>query len=121
MRRRRLATLRPSVAITQLLTAPPAPKRADAQLLTPEHRRFRAIVLQRAGYRCEWIENGERCPKSEANGDRLFADHIKERADGGALYDPNNGRCLCGSHHTTKTALERARRLLGHSAAATAG
>lgn len=112
MRRSRVATLRPRIATLDLRTAPPAPKRADEELLTPDHRRWRAIVIARAGRRCEWIDdNGFRCEKSEANGDRMFADHIKERRDGGAPFDPNNGRCLCGQHHTIKTNAERAARL----------
>jgi hypothetical protein len=45
----------------------------------------------------------------------MFADHIKERRDGGDPTDPNNGMCLCGSHHTIKTQRERARRLAAPS------
>lgn len=86
-----------------------ADKRADPELLTAEHKAWRQAVLTRAGYRCEAIENGRRCPKA-APQHRMFADHIVERRDGGALLDPANGRCLCGSHHTTKTAAVRARR-----------
>lgn len=109
----RLATLRPAIALAQLLTAPPPPKRADPELLTAEHRQFRAIVLERAGFRCEWIENGARCPASHARGDRLIADHITERTDGGALFDPLNGKCLCWPHHGLKTARARAARHSG--------
>jgi len=111
MKRSRLARLTPSIARLDLRTAPSAPKRADVELLTPEHRAWRAKVIAGAGGRCEWIGNGMRCEKSTASGDRLFADHIKERADGGALYDPYNGQCLCSSHHVLKTNAERAKRL----------
>jgi hypothetical protein len=41
----------------------------------------------------------------------MFADHIKERQDGGDPFDPANGQCLCGAHHTLKTGRERARRM----------
>ena len=41
----------------------------------------------------------------------LYADHIKERRDGGDLLDPENGQALCAAHHTRKTASERMRRL----------
>lgn len=75
-----------------------------------EYTRWRTIVLDRAGHRCEWIEGGQRCTKAEP-AHTLFADHIVERQDGGALYDPANGQALCGSHHSRKTALERARRM----------
>lgn len=41
----------------------------------------------------------------------MFADHIVERKDGGAEFDPANGQCLCGSCHSRKTAAERAKRM----------
>lgn len=85
----------------------PPPKAADAELLTPEHKAWRLAVCRRAGWRCQWVENGKRCEASAANDNRMFADHIVERSDGGALYDVNNGQCLCGSHHTRKTLQER--------------
>lgn len=90
-------------------TVRPPPKQADAELLTPEYRRWAEAVKRRAGYQCEAIDGGVRCPvKAPA---RLFADHIIERRDGGSLLDPDNGQCLCGSHHTKKTAATRAARL----------
>lgn len=85
------------------------PKRADPELLTAEHKAWRKAVLERAGYRCQAIENGQRCTKA-APDHRLFADHIVERKDGGAKLDPANGRCLCGSHHTQKTLAARLKR-----------
>ena len=91
-------------------TVKPESKCADPFYHSSEHKQFRDAVLQRAGYRCEWIENGQRCAKA-APQHRLYADHIKERRDGGNLTDPNNGMCLCGSHHTIKTQRERAKRL----------
>lgn len=90
-------------------TVRPEAKRADAELHTSAHRQWRAIVLKRAGYRCEHVEAGRRCDVRHPA--RLFADHIVERRDGGNLTDPANGQCLCGSHHTAKTAAQRARRL----------
>lgn len=79
-------------------------KRVDAELMTPEHRAWRAVVIARTGGMCQWPG----CGRVER---RMFADHIRERKDGGALYDPDNGQCLCGSHHSLKTARERERRL----------
>lgn len=32
----------------------------------------------------------------------MVGDHIIERADGGALLDPDNGQCLCVAHNTLK-------------------
>jgi hypothetical protein len=91
-------------------TVRPEPKCADPFYHSSIHKQFRNAVLHCAGHRCEWIESGQRCTKA-APQHRLFADHIKERQDGGDPTDPNNGMCLCGSHHTIKTQRERAKRL----------
>lgn len=116
MTRRRLTSLTPRLARLDLRTAPPAPKRADAELLTPEHRAWANVVCSRAGWQCEKIEHGERCPRGRATGHQVYADHIKERRDGGALYDPANGQCRCASHHTLKTHAARLARLAAPAA-----
>jgi hypothetical protein len=104
-------TLRPNIgrAFDPRCAKPPVHK-ADPELLTPEHRAWREEVLRRAGFRCEWIEEGRRCEKAEPL-HRMFADHIRERRDGGPRFDPANGMCLCGRHHTLKTHDERAKRM----------
>lgn len=85
----------------------PRPKQADPELLTSQHRAWRKLVIDRAGGRCEWIENGTRC-----NSDRnVVADHVIERADGGAPYDLANGQCLCTRHNTIKGILARQARM----------
>jgi hypothetical protein len=99
----------PSVRQLDMRTALPAAKKADAELLTPEHRAWREVVLQRAGFRCQAVEDGRRCAVSYPS--RLFADHIVERKDGGAPVDLDNGQCLCGRHHTIKTTAARAERM----------
>jgi hypothetical protein len=43
--------------------------------------------------------------------DRLYADHIVEIQDGGAILDPANGQMLCAKHHKIKTDAARAKRL----------
>lgn len=87
-----------------------APKTVDAVYQTPEHRAWRDAVLARAGHRCEARDDrGQRCTKATPL-HRMFADHIREIKDGGALHDLENGQCLCGSHHTAKTAQRRADR-----------
>ena len=73
-----------------------------------EYKRWRESVIARAGFRCEWVECGVRCSKGRPH--RLFADHIKELRDGGEPFDPYNGQCLCGRHHSLKTARARAKR-----------
>lgn len=95
-------------------TVRPRPKQTDAHYLTPEHRAWREAVCDRAGWRCEWIdEKGQRCTKAAPH-HRMFADHRKERQDApDAELDPANGWCLCGAHHSLKTAREREKRLKG--------
>ncbi len=108
----KLRTIKPLATRFDGRVVKPEPKRADAELLTPEHKEFRRIVCSRAGWRCEWIEGGIRCNK-RAPFDRMVADHIVERADGGALFDPANGACLCIAHNTLKGSRARRDRALG--------
>jgi len=103
----KLAPARLAAATSRRLKPPP--KTAASISATPAYRAWRAAVIRRAGGRCEWVEAGTRCPKAEPD-DRMFADHRVELRDGGAEFDPANGQCLCGSHHTRKTMAERARR-----------
>jgi 5-methylcytosine-specific restriction protein A len=108
-----IARIKPTIGrVIDARAVKPEAKRADPFYLTPEYRAWREVVIARAGRRCEAIDErtGRRCPKAEPR-HRMFADHIKEVRDGGAPYDPTNGRCLCGSHHTRKTAQARADRL----------
>jgi 5-methylcytosine-specific restriction protein A len=53
-----------------------------------------------------------RCEASVQRGDMIVADHITERADGGALYDEANGQALCVSHNTMKGLQARRQRFL---------
>lgn len=107
-----LKMLGPRLSTLDTRTARPIPKEADPELLTPEHRAWREDVLRRSGYRCEWVHSdGRRCPKSQATGHRLVADHIKERKDGGALLDRENGQCLCVQHNTLKGIRARTERM----------
>ena len=108
--RSRISTPPPLVPKSDGRTIRVEPKQVDPFYQTDEHKKFREQVLRNAGFRCEWIENGVRCSKA-APQHRLFADHIRERADGGHPFDPANGQCLCGAHHTIKTTRERARRM----------
>lgn len=85
-------------------TCPPRPKQPDAELSTEAHRKWRQEVLRRANFACQ------KCGASGST-NRLYADHIKERRDGGALLDVSNGQCLCPPCHQKKTAAERARRM----------
>lgn len=102
----------PRIATADTRRVLPPPKRADAELLTPEHRAWREAVLQRAGHRCQDPQHDPQRPRS---GVRLYADHIVERRDGGALTDLANGVARCASCHGRKTAAERARRMARRS------
>jgi len=88
----------------------PAAKGVDAIYKTPAYQAWQRNVIARAGKRCEALDDGRRCSKALPE-HRMFADHKKELQDGGSAFDPANGQCLCGSHHTIKTMRERARRL----------
>ena len=88
----------------------PPPKVADKLYHTPQFKAWKAAVIARAGGRCEAVDPGvQRCHKAQPM-HRMFADHIEEVRDGGAEFDLDNGQCLCGSHHTAKTAQARAAR-----------
>lgn len=104
-----IPTIKSRVATADMRRVPPAPKAVAPFYTTPEYRRWREAVIARAGRQCEALTGGRRCTKAEPH-NRMFADHIKEVRDGGALLDVANGQCLCGGHHTAKTAKARAAR-----------
>jgi 5-methylcytosine-specific restriction endonuclease McrA len=80
-----------------------APKVAEGFYQSKEWRELVARVKRKRGAWCE------RCGSTE----RLIADHIVERKDGGADLDETNIELLCGKHHASKTAAARARRATG--------
>jgi len=53
---------------------------------------WQEIVKKRAGYRCEYAN----CRKTE----HLNAHHIYSKSRRSTRYDPDNGICLCASHHS---------------------
>jgi hypothetical protein len=108
----KLKTLRPSIRAFDGRAVKPQPKRVDPIYASHIYEQWRGRVIAQAGGRCEAMENGQRCRKARPE-HRLFADHIKELSDGGAPFDLANGQALCGSHHTSKTAATRAKRLRG--------
>lgn len=104
----RLATLGTGVAVLRTSAIAPI-TRTDPELSTKEHRVWRARVIGRAGGRCEFVVKGLRCERAKPDW-QVYAHHIDERSDGGALYDLANGMCLCAHHHTLLTNDARARR-----------
>lgn len=105
-----LKKLRPFIKTIDARAVKAERKWTDPFYLSPEYRAWREQVIARAGRRCQAIDGGFRCRKAEPT-HRMFADHIRERNDGGDPLDPRNGQCLCGSHHSMKTAKARADRL----------
>lgn len=74
------------------------PKRNSRQ--TPGRgsgRTFREAVLAAAGYRCQAIEQGRRCPVTDPR--RLEAHHVVAIVAGGRDDPATNGVCLCRRHH----------------------
>ncbi|MCE4223415.1 HNH endonuclease [Methylobacterium sp. C25] len=104
----RISILASRLSTLDTRTARPAPKVADTQLQTAEHKAWALEVKRRAGWRCQWHGCGVR---GGNGGVRLYADHIVERKDGGAALDPANGQALCPKHHQVKTARARAERM----------
>ena len=108
----RLKNLGSRIQTLDTRAARPLPKDTDEHYGTAAHRRWAEEVKERAGWRCEFVTNGERCRRSRVNGDKLYADHRYERRDRPDLaLDLANGRCLCASHHTSKTNITRAERM----------
>lgn len=67
-----------------------------------EWRSFARVIKQQRGYVCE--ECGKDCSATPRG---LIADHIVERKDGGADFDPLNTLLRCMSCHNKKTSRVR--------------
>jgi 5-methylcytosine-specific restriction protein A len=106
----RLRTLTPRIRTLDTRTTRLPSKQKDPIYNTPEFAAWRAQVVGRAGGRCEAVDHGHRCSKAMPE-HRLYADHIIEIKDGGALFDLSNGQLLCRSHHELKTIAMRVKRL----------
>lgn len=102
----KLPSIGSRVAMIDTRSAAPPPKTADPIYNTPEHRRWRELVIALAHGLCQ----GPACKLPDRKASRLFADHIVELQDGGAPFDHTNGQALCGSCHSLKTISERAKR-----------
>lgn len=104
-----LRRLDPTVRKLDVRIAIPPEKEVDPYYNSQRHKAWREKVVTRAGGRCEWIVSGQRC-ENAAPEFRMYADHIKEREDGGSDTDVRNGQCLCPRHHALKTNDERFKR-----------
>jgi hypothetical protein len=106
----KLRSLGSKVQTTDTRTVALPPKIKDDVYTTAQYQAWRAMVLRRAGYRCEAIDqHGHRCTRARPE-HRLYADHVVELKDNGSLLDINNGQCLCASHHQVKTVAVRIQR-----------
>lgn len=111
MNRPRIPTLKPRIATLDTRTAKPLPKVAADHYGTPEHRAWALAVKKRAGWRCEFVENGERCHNRHPTS-VMYADHIKDVRDRPDLaLDLSNGRCACSSHNVRAGIQARAKRM----------
>lgn len=72
-----------------------------------EWREFVRLIKQQRGFVCEEVTCRKDCSATPRG---LIGDHIVERKDGGADFDPLNVRLLCTACHNRKTARERTRR-----------
>jgi 5-methylcytosine-specific restriction enzyme A len=102
----RLSSPPQRLSLADTRTARPAPKQRANHYGTQAHQDWSRAVIARAGGMCQ----AKGCGRT---GVRLFADHVVELRDGGALMDLANGQALCGSCHTRKTAAARAARQRG--------
>jgi 5-methylcytosine-specific restriction enzyme A len=110
----RLRQLGPLVAPRNTNTVKLAPRYRDPFYETAGYREWRRLVLARAGRQCEYTDGyGLRCTR-QAPACRLYAHHIVEVKDGGALLDPANGRALCHQHHEQASAQARSQRMRGY-------
>lgn len=99
-----LKTLRPRLTVLDTRRVKPPPKVADAILVSAQWKALRARMRAERGYRCE-------APGCGRTAGRLYLDHIIERRDGGAEFDPSNLQWLCATHHALKTARVREERM----------
>ena len=83
-----------------------AEKRVDPFYVSAAYLAWREAVFALKGRRCA-------VPGCETPEDRVTADHIVERKDGGAELNPANGAPLCHRHHLAKTHGDRRRRARG--------
>ena len=107
----KLTTLRPRVATLDTRVAKALPKETAGHYGSSEHKAWALEVKRRAGWRCEYVENGVRCPNRHPMF-RMYADHIQDIKDRPDLaVDLSNGRCACNSHNTSAGIAARSRRM----------
>ena len=102
----RLKAMPPRVATLGDRVARPA-KVVDPFYEGPAWRDFVRTVKAQRGYVCEVPECRRDCSGTPRG---LIGDHIVERKDGGADFDPLNVMLMCTACHNRKTVAQRMRR-----------
>jgi 5-methylcytosine-specific restriction protein A len=98
--------------------APPLVPKGDGRPVKPEPKQADPFYFRRATRR--FATPCCRVLAIAANGLRITVASLIRRShqgarDGGDAFDPNNGMCLCGSHHTIKTARQRVHRMVANA------
>ena len=73
---------------------------------TPQWRQLIDEIIRHRGRYCQDPQHDSTKPRTG----RIFGDHVIELKDGGQPLDPANVLLRCGSCHTKKTMVERAKR-----------
>jgi 5-methylcytosine-specific restriction endonuclease McrA len=102
----RLQSLPPRIASLPARIARPD-KVVDPFYESNAWRQFVREIKRQRGYVCEALGCGRDCSATPRG---LIGDHIVERRDGGADFDPLNVMLMCTGCHNRKTVRERMRR-----------
>jgi 5-methylcytosine-specific restriction enzyme A len=94
-----LRMLRPRLATLDLRRVRPPAKVTLSYYGSKQHKEWARAVIARANHRCEDC----------GAGGKLYADHQVELVDGG--NPQGRGVARCAACHTTKTNIERAKRI----------
>lgn len=105
----RLKALPPRVASIAARVSAPA-KAVDPFYESSAWRSLVREIKRQRGYRCEVATCRKDCSGTPRG---LIGDHIVERKDGGADFDPLNVMLMCTGCHNGKTVRERMRRERG--------
>lgn len=106
-----LRYLKPGIVPMRVGMVQPALKAVDPIYKSRQWLEARALALALGNYRCTMCGAKLRRSPKDRSKRRPFVDHIVELKDGGAPFDQVNLQCLCGSCHTSKTHVERTKRL----------
>lgn len=90
---------RHNILMSQILRNHPNATLRDPQRTFTEDQKI--VIWERARGRCEWEDNGQRCPEEFADFRAADADHIVRWVDAGPT-SVENGRLLCIPHNRAR-------------------